>query len=119
MRASLPRLSLLLRRPAYFAALNTFQECSCQFALAGVALAVHGAKVEELIAECVALLLLRKYALQRDGQFAQANGFGPWLFVFVADGFTEEALASAGTLIETGHQLIAEGTGKRLKIAGL
>ena len=42
-----------------------------------MAFAVHRAEIEKLIAERVALLVLREYALQREREFAQACSFGP------------------------------------------
>ena len=77
MRAALPRLSRFLSGSADLAALDASEKQARQALLAGMAFAVHRTQVEELIAEGVALFLLSEDVLQREGEFAEAGGFGP------------------------------------------
>ncbi len=60
-----------LRWRADFATFNALQKFACQTRLAGMALAVHCAEVEELFYERVALAGLGQKRLQCPGQLAQ------------------------------------------------
>src|SRR5579863_10160831 len=95
MRAALPWLSHFLGVCAYFNAFDAGKKQARQTRLAGMAFSVHRAEIEELIAKSVALLLLREDVLQREGEFAQACGFGPVAtFVFNQRDIREEAAAA-------------------------
>jgi hypothetical protein len=74
-----------------------------------VALAVHRAEIEELVAEWVALLILREDVLQCLGKFAKAERFRPLaitLFVFDQRYVGEQAAAASRTFLKAGEQLI-------------
>ena len=69
--------SRLLGRGAHLAAFDAGKKCARQPRLAGMALAMHRAEIEKLIAERVALFLLSEDALQSERQFAQTRCFRP------------------------------------------
>ncbi len=72
-----------------------------------MALSVHRAEIEKLIAERIALLTLSEDLLQRDGQLTKACGFRP-ISVFAAHLLRKETLSPACTLFQARQQLIAE-----------
>src|SRR5512146_412148 len=119
MRASLPRFSLLLGGCAHLAALNSLKKRARQPAFAGVTLAMHRAQVQKFIAQCITMLLLRKYALQCNCQFAKARCLRPRSLFFVAHNLREQALASARALVETREELLTEGACQCIKFVGV
>src|ERR1019366_6331450 len=68
-RAPSPRL--FLRLCAHFPSFDPGKKCPCQPRLAGVALSVHAAQVEELVAKSIGFAGLVRDRLQRKRQFAQ------------------------------------------------
>ena len=66
-----------LGRRANFAAFDARKKCARQARLARIALAVHRAQIEELVAQRVALAILVQNGLQGKGQFAQLRRLGP------------------------------------------
>jgi hypothetical protein len=95
---------------SHCATLDALEECTRQPALAGMAFAVHRTQVKELIAERIAPILLRENLLKGNGQLTQARGLRPGLArIASVDRLSEESIAAARALAETGEKLIAEG----------
>lgn len=44
---------------------------------------MHRAQIQEFVAECIALLLLREDVLQREGEFAKADCFRPFAVMII------------------------------------
>src|SRR5580658_5309698 len=108
-REPLPR-RLFFSGRSHFAALDSLEKCSRQPALARMALAVDRAEVKEFVAERIAPILLRENLLKGNGQLTQACGLRPGLArIASVDRLSEESIAAARALAETGEKLIAEG----------
>ncbi len=111
MRGELPWLPWFFSGSADLAALDAGKKHARQARLAGMALAMHRTQIEELIAECVALLLLREDVLQRESQFAESGSFGPRtfaLFVFNQRNIRKKSAPAVRALFETRPQLLRE-----------
>lgn len=86
-----------------------------------MALAMHGAEVEELIAECIALFVLCENILQGKGKFAEAGGFGPGTLVLILAGkfeIGEKTAATVSALFKTGKELIGESGAQQFELIG-
>ena len=109
MRAELPWFPRLLRWSTYLAVPDAGEKLACQPLFAGMALAMHRTQIEELIAECVALLLLREDVLQGHGEFTKAGRFRPDAIVLLVSGefkIREKTAPTVSALFEAGLQLV-------------
>jgi hypothetical protein len=111
MHAVLPWLSWFLGGSADLGALDANKEHARQALFAGMAFAVHGTKIEELIAEGVAKFLLGKDVLQSESEFTKTGRFGPGALVLIVSGkfkIGEEAAAAPCALFEASLKLLGE-----------
>ena len=86
-----------------------------------MALAVHRTQIEELIAERVALLLLREDVLQRESEFSKPGCFGPRtfaLFVFNQCNIRKKSAAAVRALFETSLKLVREDVAQCVELCG-
>jgi hypothetical protein len=121
MRAELPRLPRFFRRRTHLAAFDAGKEHARHARLSGMTLAVHGAEVEEFVAEGVALFLLCKQALEGQGKLAQAGGLRPGaIAIEVGRKFEigEQPAAAMGAFFEAGHELIRENLAEDFELIG-
>jgi hypothetical protein len=121
MREALPWLPRLLCGRADLAAFDAGEKQARQARLAGMAFAVHRAEIEELIAERVALFMLREDVLEREGEIAETSGFGPGaivLFVFNERDVREEAATPVRAFFEAGLKLVGEDAAQCVELIG-
>lgn len=114
-----PGLSLFYSGCAHSTPFDALKKRPRQLAFSRMVLAVHRAQVEKLIAQGIALFLLREDALQRQCEFAQTGRFRPGLRALLANRLREKAAPAARALVQASQQLLAEGAAQRVELAGL
>ena len=109
MHVELSWLPRFLGRSSHLTAFDAGKKQARQALLAGMALTMHGAKIEKLIAERVALLLLRENILQREGQFAQTSCLRPTAIALFVPGEFEigkKTATAVSALFKTSLKLV-------------